>query len=139
MFTVDIPKATKNGESFSFQSVIPAGSSDNEGILNTETLLDEYDLDLRGENGSNYNEIEVLYSLSVPDYEDPVTIFGSDEVALSISFEDLEVEYVEGYLGSEEFEFDEKSFFENIEELENSIINLDQATLDLTISNGFWC
>lgn len=137
LFKVVIPEAKRNGESFEYEAIIPAGNLGDPGILMESTKMDGYDLNLTGSSGAAFNEIEIIYSLSVPDYEEQVTIFAANEVTMEITFEGLEVEFVEGYLGTEEFEFDEKSYFENIPELNEAIINLSEARLDLTISNGF--
>jgi len=137
LFKVVIPEARRNGQSFEYEAIIPAGTMGAPGILMESTEMDGYDLNLTGSSGSAFNEIEIIYSLSVPDYEEQVTIFAANEVSMEITFEGLEVEFVEGYLGTEEFEFDEKSFFENIPELNEAIINLSEAKLDLSISNGF--
>ena len=137
IFRVTIPEAKRNGVSFEYEGIIPAGNLNTPGILMESTAMDGYDLNLTGENGSDYNEIEVIYSLTVPDYEDVVTIFAANEVSMEIIFSGLEVEFVQGYLGTDEFEFDEKSYFENIPELNEALVNLSEAKLDLSISNGF--
>ena len=137
IFRVVIPEAKRNGESFEYEEIIPAGSLSAPGILLETTDMTGYDLNLTGASGSEFNEIEIIYSLIVPEYEEQVTIFSTNEVTMEITFDGLEVEFVEGYLGTEEFEFDEKSYFENIPELSEAMLNLSEASLDLSISNGF--
>jgi len=137
LFRVIIPEAKKNGFSFEFEAIIPAGSQSDPSIVIESTDMEGYDLNLTGSNGSEFNEIEIISSLIVPEYEEQVTILAANEVSMEITFEGLEVDFVEGYLGSEEFEFDEKSQFENIPELSDAMLNLSDASLDLSISNGF--
>jgi len=137
LFKVFIPRATRNGISFEYEAIIPAGSLSAPGVLNESANLEGYDLDLTGISGTAFSEIEILYSLTVPEYEDNVTVFSFNEVSMEITFDGLELSFVEGFLGSEVIEFNEKAFFESIPELNEAILNLSEASLDLSISNGF--
>lgn len=137
LFRVVIPNAIRNGVSFEYEAIIPSGTSNTPGILDDTADLSGYDLDLTGVSGNTYSEIEVLYSLTVPGYEEQVTVFSFNEVLMEITFDGLELEFVEGFLGSEEIEFNDKAYFESVPELNQAIINLDEASLNLSLVNGF--
>lgn len=136
-FTLTIPKATLNGEPLQIQSVIPQATPIHPGELNTEIDFSNYDLDLSGETGNDYNILAIDFALSIPDDGSPTTVLNTDEVILSTTYENLEVNFARGYLGSEAFDFNEGNGFNELEDLQDAIIDLEAAQMNLSFTNGF--
>lgn len=136
-FTITIPKATINGEALELESVIPQATPTELGKLETEIDFSNYELDLSGPDGNSFNVLEIDFALSIPEDGNPTTVFNTDEVVLNTTYENLEVDFAEGYLGSENFDFDEGSSFDELADLQEAIIDLESAQMNLSFTNGF--
>lgn len=136
-FTMTVPKATINGEPLQIESVIPQATLTHSGELETEIDFSNYALDLSGENGNDFNILAIDFALSIPEDGSPTTVLNTDEVILSTTYDNLEVHFARGYLGSESFNFDEGSGFNELEDLQGAIIDLESAQMSLSFTNGF--
>ncbi len=137
IFRVQIPKAKKNGLSFSVETIIPPRAEGFAGIGEVEIDLSDYELDLRGQSGSDFNTLDVSFVLSVPDEADAVTVSITEEVDLSVSYNDLKFSKVNGYFGTENIDVGSAGSFTGFPALNEAMIDIDALEANLSISNGF--
>ncbi|HKL02666.1 MAG TPA: hypothetical protein VJ911_03285 [Cryomorphaceae bacterium] len=136
-FVMTIPKATLNGEPLQIESVIPQATTTHIGELEMEIDFSNYSLDLSGETGDDFNILGIDFALSIPEDGNPTLVLNTDEVVLSTTYDNLEVNFASGYLGSESFSFSEGSRFNELEDLQGAIIDLESAQMGLGFTNGF--
>jgi len=136
IFTVQLPGVTKNGQTLTQSFEVPAGTLSNPSAVSDYVDLTGYSIDLRGEDAQSYNKLRsVLQVKSDPDGP-TVTVTNQDSLRFSFTMDDITLSYVRGYFGSQTYS---DTITQNIEAL-NSIlsgnIDLDAATLGLTVENG---
>lgn len=136
-FVLKIPKAFRNGESLIISETIPAGSASGNGFLHKEIDITDYNLDLTGLSGNEFNTLTVQFILSNPANGEPITAYNTDFVSLELTYSNMEVEYAKGYLGSENLNLSESSLFSGLNDFNDVIIDLDDVQAELIFSNGF--
>ncbi len=114
-FDYAMPSAEKNGVSFTIPTQkVPAGTIDNPSVYSRSFLLDGYSVDFSGlpdrlvgdpkYAGFNSNLtntiIQELYG-RIEDVNTPVSLSLNDTLTLEVKVENLEVDYIEGYLGQQ--------------------------------------
>lgn len=136
-FKLTIAKAFKNGESLIITETIPASSANENGFLHREIDIADYDLDLSGPNGTQFNTLEVQFALSNPADGEPIIAYNSDIVKLSVSYSNLDVKFAKGYLGTEVLVINESSVFNAFDGYNDALIDVDEVNAELTFTNGF--
>lgn len=136
-FILNIPKAKKNGESLSIIQTVPGSSGSQNGILQYEFDISDYVLDLTGQSGNVFNELDVQFILSNPLTGEPITAYNTDTVHLSLSYSDLELKFATGYFGSESISLTEGSIIDAFDEFNDVSIGVDEVNAELIFTNGF--
>jgi hypothetical protein len=136
LYEYTITNALKNGNPFHIIIQVPAGSQSNPAIVSGSFDFDGYELDLRGISGAEYNKYQTVIKVSLDPAASPTTVSSSDKVIVKNTFANLKPSYAKGYFGSQQIEIPyEETVFDFLENLSGTL-DLDQATIELTIENG---
>jgi len=95
-----IISATKDGIPFEIEKLIPAGFP-NTAFDESYYDISGYNIDMTGTNGGMVNILIISTQIEVDPAGNPVYVTQSDSMQINITLEDLEIEYVKGYLGSD--------------------------------------
>jgi hypothetical protein len=137
-YTYSIPVATKNGVPFEIKGKLAPGSGGNLGREDKTIDLSGYEIDLRGKNSDTINAIYNVLSARLEHTGREVHFSLSDYIDVSLSLEDLEPSYVEGFLGYDTIMIgpgiQKIDFFK---EFESENIKFNDLKVNLEIENGF--
>lgn len=98
--------------------------------------LEGVELDLFGPNGLDFSRLFTAWEVAVPGTaQEPVGLFGSDELFLSVALEDLEVAQVEGYFGQRALNFEDTLRVGDLGALQSLDIAWTDVGLDLQFVN----
>ena len=112
-----------------------AGTTQDPAVYEDFRDLSGYELDLTGINGNYYNTIAANFLVTVGDNEGETEIYGDDSVVVNISFEDVVIQYASGYFGQYENELQDTLNLEVFENLSLGTMMVEEASLDLSITN----
>lgn len=135
-FTIQLPGITQNGIVFEKNYAVEAGTILNPGIAEEFLDISSYDIDLRGEQGLDYNLIQSKLIIKTDPSGPAISISTSNVFRFEATFSNLKIDYAKGYFGNQIFE--EVStfnvpYFNNITE---GSITLPNTSLQIIIENG---
>lgn len=137
IYEYKIFNATKNGIPFSISINVPAGSQSSPAIVSGSFDFSDYDFDLRGVSGSEFNKYQTQIKVILDPAASAVTVTNQDKVIVDNSFSNLKPAYAEGYFGSEEVDIPyEETVFDFLSNITNGSLDLDQVDIDFNIING---
>jgi len=135
-FTIQLPGVTRNGAVFQQNYVVDAGTVLNPGIAEEILDISNYDIDLRGEQGVDFNIIQSRLIIKTDPDGPAISIAPSNTFRFEATFSGLKIDYAKGYFGNQVFE-ELSSFtvpyFNNITE---GSITLPNTALQVIIENG---
>jgi hypothetical protein len=137
IFKVELPGVVKDGETYTQEFSVPAGSNTNLSSTTDYVDLTGYQIDLTGQYGTSYNKLQSKITVKSDPNGIPVTVNNQDSMRFEFTLNSLKLDYARGYLGSQVFS---DTLTENIPALSKIIggtLDLDAANLDFTIENGF--
>ncbi|MCP4521167.1 MAG: hypothetical protein GY827_05695 [Cytophagales bacterium] len=102
-FWYEIPSATLNGAPFQVYVEIPPSENGESVVLEKVFPFNGYDFDLTGLDGTNTNNFYNTLRGSIKQSEEIISLSLLDTISLQIEIDKMVPEYVEGYLGQEEF------------------------------------
>lgn len=134
---LDLPGAVKNGESLSLEVISTPGSSLNPFVETGFIDLSGFEIDLRGDQGNEFNKINSIYAVSVYELASQnAEVYGDDLVSVKLSFIDANVSFARGFFGNDIYDLSENVELENLSEiLSGSAIQLEQIELQLELNN----
>lgn len=137
IYEYKIFNATKNGVPFSISINVPAGSPSNPAVVNGSFDFSDYDFDLRGVSGSEFNKYQTQIKVILDPLASAVTVTNQDKVIVDNTFTNLKPTYAEGYFGSQEVDIPyEETVFDFLTNITGGSLDLDQVDLDFNIING---
>jgi hypothetical protein len=135
-FTIQLPGVTKNGVVFQKNYIVEAGTVLNPGVAEEYLDISNYDIDLRGEQGLDFNLIQSKLIIKTDPDGPAISISTSNVFRFEATFSDLKIDYAKGYFGNQLFEevntFD-VPYFNNITE---GSITLPNTALQIIVENG---
>ncbi len=135
-FTIQLPGVTKNGVVFEKNYVVDGGTIANPGLAEEFLDISDYEIDLRGEQGIDYNFLQSRLTIKTDPSGPAVSISSNNLFRFEATFSNLKIDYAKGYFGNQIFEemrtFD-IPYFNNITE---GSINLPNTALQISIENG---
>lgn len=138
VYTYEMPGTTLNGSIFSSVFTVPAAANGNNSLFEIDLDLAGYHVDLTGEDGTDFNQIFNRFIIRTPASGGTTTLTGQDSVILSASISNIEIDYAKGYFGTSTLSSTtENTEFDIFNELQESLINIDNALVVLTMENGF--
>ena len=81
--------------------------------------------------------MDVIFTITLPEDQEPTTIFEADLISILAYYQNLTFSFAQGYMGSEVESISERISFLDLGELNRSVIDINEATIDIEISNGF--
>ncbi|MBU3660988.1 MAG: hypothetical protein FGM14_14020 [Flavobacteriales bacterium] len=135
-FTIQLPGVTRNGVVFEKNYIVDAGTVLNPGMAEEFLDISNYDIDLRGEQGLDFNLIQSKLIIKTDPNGPAISISTSNIFRFEATFSNLKIDYAKGYFGNQIFE-DLSTFnvpyFNNITE---GSITLPNTALQINIENG---
>ncbi len=135
-FNVQLPGVTKNGAVLSQDFIAPAGTQSNPGVASGFVDLSGYELNLTGENGTSYNIIQSLLTVTSDPNGPTVNVTTSDVIKFKFSMKDIELGYARGYFGNELVSDTVYAQIDAMDNVTDGLLDVDAMTFDLTIENG---
>lgn len=128
-----LPGSSLGGSPLAWSPSIPAGSPSSPSTLSQDFQLDGYTIDLRG---PGYNEVNTLAMELALTNVTGVSIGAADSVEAIVSYHGIEPRYARGYFGQHELDIDPDTSDLNAFEGLSGLLDLDQVTATLRITNG---
>lgn len=100
-FTYEIPAATKNGETFKFEAVVPPAPANGTSYAVFNTDFSGYLLDLTGIDGTKYNTFYNVLKGKINYTGRLVHLSLDDSLDITLTLVDPKPSYVKGYLGDD--------------------------------------
>lgn len=95
---ITFPGFTKDG----IPKMLSIPFKENQKDIQLDFELNGYTLNFQGQDANSFNLIPLSYQLLLDKSSDVIIIKNSDNISISLSLENLELEYIEGYLGQKE-------------------------------------
>lgn len=135
--TYDIPGVTLGGVGTTIQTTTEPKQGNQPYIYSGELDLSGYEMNLTGQSGfmSNriYTHLSITTSANAPT---PAQVYGQDSVVVELKFVNPVVEYAKGYFGEHLYALNQTVDFTNGFNMPSGILNIDQATMGLNITNS---
>lgn len=95
-----IPAAMKNNLPFSITEIIPPSNGIVPYVHDLLIDVSGYQLDMKGENGNQFNRLQTSSVLSIYENANTATVLQGQEFSFYTKFESLSIAHAKGYLGS---------------------------------------
>lgn len=137
-FTYKIPVAKLFGSPFETIQSVPAGAQGDTAIVEFEFDLADYDIDLRGLNGTGFNTLTTVFILKTSDSGQVVSIPANVPFfVLEYSFVNIIPFYGSGYFGQQTSSTeDQNTEIDVLNRITEGQMFLDSVTIGLNITNG---
>lgn len=136
LFKVQMPGVTQNGVMFEQNYSVDAGSVANPTVQEEWLELGNYDIDLRGVSGLDYNVLQTKLSLTTDPNGTPVSISSAYDFKFQASLTDITVDYAKGYFGSKIYADTSIVNLDFMNKLSQGTIDLPETALQISIENG---
>ncbi|MEN9987261.1 MAG: hypothetical protein RLZZ585_300 [Bacteroidota bacterium] len=136
LFKVQMPGVTQNGVMFEQNYSVDAGSVANPTIQEEWLELSNYQIDLRGVSGLEYNILQTKLSLTTDPNGVPVSISSAYDFKFEASLTDIKVDYAKGYFGSKVFSDVADFNIDFLSKITEGTLDLPETALQITIENG---
>jgi hypothetical protein len=131
----ELPGATLNGDVFAIDQSVPAGTPASPTTLSSTRDLDGYAFDMRGPFFNDVNTLATHLSYRNAGAT-AVDVTDQDSLIALVSYQDIVPDYALGYFGTRDIHIDPSStdldLFENV----SGMLDLDQVTARLKVTNG---
>lgn len=131
-----IPSATKGLDTFFFDAVVPAADSLNPTVYQESFTFVGYDLDLTGSTGTGFNTFINHTIGTIDSTGQKLSLSLSDTLFVLIEVTKFKPDYITGYLGQDTISIGPDGLSAEIDGLDIRTIDLEDAMLDIVISNG---
>lgn len=137
IYQIDLPGFSKNNVQFTKDFTVPAANNGLEGVFESEIDLSDYDLDLTGVNGVKNNIIQSKVTIKAPLNGGTVSMTKFDTLHLYLDISELSFSYARGYFGNQILSDTITNFINELSNFNPGSILLSDASINLTILNGF--
>ncbi|MCB9169390.1 MAG: hypothetical protein H6597_05830 [Flavobacteriales bacterium] len=135
--TFGISSATLNGQPFSLQRQIPAGSPGAPASSSASSDLSGYHFDLRGPQLNTVNTLTTSIDFRLDPDGNGATLTDQDSVIAVAHYHGVVPQYAEGFFGSPGYSVGpDTSRIDLFEEVIAGLLDLDQVTATITVTNG---
>ncbi len=137
-FEYHIPLASKFGNPFVSNGSVEAGSPSDTAVSSYEFDLKDYNIDLRGANGTSFNTLLTSFFVNTSEDGDTVDIAGgSPFIIMEYGFLDVVPDYGSGYFGQQSSNVeDENSEIDVLNRITEGQMFLDSVTIGIEINNA---
>lgn len=136
LFKVQMPGVTQNGVMFEQNYSVDAGSVANPTIQEEWLELSNYQIDLRGVSGLEFNILQTKLSLTTDPNGVPVSISSAYDFKFEASLTDIKVDYAKGYFGSKVFSDVADFNIDFLSKITEGTLDLPETALQISIENG---
>lgn len=136
IFTVQLPGVTKNGVLFEQQFEAPAGTNVNPGVVEDELDISGYIIDLRGPTGGSYNILQSKLIVYTDPNGSPVLIQNSDVFKVEANFQNVQVNYAQGYFGQKIIADTTDANIDILTKIVAGSLDLPASAIQIEVSNG---
>jgi len=136
--TVEIPKASKDGQTFVHNGSIGASDGVNPATLVTNRSLYGYSINFTGDNGTLSNRIRLLIYAQVPTDASPFSIAqGTQIVGLKFKLNNLRPHYARGKIKSQTVNFAQDTLdIKALRIVKSGTLDLQDLFMNLKVTNG---
>jgi len=134
--TLRLPGVTKNGQTFSIEVEVPAGTNSSPSTITQELDLSGYNIDLTGANGASFNSIQSQLRVKTDPNGGAVFVSTSQVVGFEILFENLKPSYARGYFGNRIIQEQQQIDLDFMNRIVGGAIDIENVDLTLTLFNG---
>lgn len=136
LFKVQMPGVTQNGVVFEQNYSVDAGSVANPTVKEEWLELSNYQIDLRGVSGLEFNILQTKLSLTTDPNGVPVSISSAYDFKFEASLTDIKVDYAKGYFGSKVFSDVADFNIDFLSKITEGTLDLPETALQISIENG---
>ena len=136
LFKVQMPGVTQNGVMFEQNYSLEPGSVANPTVKEEWLELSNYQIDLRGVSGLEYNILQTKLSLTTDPNGVPVSISSAYDFKFEASLTDIKVDYAKGYFGSKVFSDVADFNIDFLSKITEGTLDLPETALQISIENG---
>ena len=136
LFKVQMPGVTQNGVMFEQNYSVDAGSVANPTVKEEWLELSNYQIDLRGVSGLEFNILQTKLSLTTDPNGVPVSISSAYDFKFEASLTDIKVDYAKGYFGSKVFSDVADFNIDFLSKITEGTLDLPETALQISIENG---
>ena len=135
-FTVQLPKAMKNGVTISRQFSADAGTVQNPTIVSASIDLTGYDLDLRGTGELGFNLLQSEMIVQSDPNGNAITVTKYDSTAFTLEMKNVQIDYARGYFGQISVVDSSDLNIDFLNKITAGTLDIPSAHIDFLISNG---
>ena len=136
LFKVQMPGVTQNGVIFEQNYSVDAGSIANPTVKEELLDLTNYQIDLRGVSGLEYDILQTKLTLTTDPNGAIVSISSSYDFKFEASLENIKVDYAKGYFGSKVFSDTSDFNIDFLSKITEGTLDLPETALQITVENG---
>lgn len=136
IFTVRLPKVTKNGQSISKVFYAEAGTRANPYVLTESIDISGYELDLSGTGGGDYNKLQSEMEVSSDPQGTAITVSSLDITRFSAKLHSIKLDYARGYFGKQVIEETETIHVSFLDKIVGGAIDIQNTDLRFIVYNG---
>jgi hypothetical protein len=136
LFKVQMPGVTQNGVMFEQNYSVDAGTVANPTVKEEWLELSNYQIDLRGVSGLEYNVLQTKLTLTTDPNGVPVSISSAYDFKFEASLSDIKVDYAKGYFGSKVFSDNANFNIDFLNMITEGTLDLPGTALQITVENG---
>lgn len=137
LYQVELPGVTLNGQSFVQNFVVAAGTVQNPTVSYETIDLSQYEIDLGGAQGLEFNKLQSKLTLKTDPNGPTVSIYANQLFKYEASFQDLVFDYAKGYFGAAILNEQQTFHLPYLDQIIAGSLDLPNLTMDVLIENGF--
>lgn len=136
-YQVELPGVTLNGQAFVQNFIVSAGTVQNPTIAYETIDLSQYEIDLGGLQGLEFNKLQSRLTLKTDPNGPTVSIYANQMFKYEATFQDLAFDYAKGYFGSAIFNEQQSFQLPFFNQVVGGMLDLPNLSMDVSIENGF--
>ena len=137
LYQIELPGVSQNGQVFVQNYTAAAGSVQNPTVAIETINLSGYDIDLSGQQGLEFNQIQSKITLKTDPNGQTVTIYNNQIFKFEAAFKNLRFDYAKGYFGSTLIANQQQFSLPYLDKITSGSIALPDLNLSLQVENGF--
>ncbi|WP_018343493.1 hypothetical protein [Cytophaga aurantiaca] len=136
-FTYEIPAATKNGQTFKFDAVVPPAPANGTSHVVFDTDFSGYLMDLTGTDGTKYNTFYNVLKGKINYTGRLVHLSLDDSLDMTLTLVDPKPSYIKGYLGEDALDVGPGNIDVNIfKNISATTLDFSSAAIDIVFENA---
>jgi hypothetical protein len=136
-YTYSLPGVALNGTPFLAVITVPPGSIANPAVYTEAFDLSNYQFNLRGSTGTDFNSFASNLIIRMAPASNPTNVTNTDRIIISTSFNDLSPSYAKGYFGSQAADIPSETVsFDLFRKIIDGTIDIDEVDVNLVLRNG---